>query len=147
MPIPSVWLTAALLLASQQTPAGSSQDAAPSPGGDTPVLAPAVPEDASTASSVGQVPPAEGQFTLDTPIRTLIADPRAKAVLDRDLPGLSEDSNLPKFEGLSLRRFQPLTGGQMTEDLLVKTGEDLAAITGESGPAEAADRRKGEPGR
>jgi hypothetical protein len=68
-----------------------------------------------------------GDFTLDTPIGTLIADAAAKRVLDHDLPGLSEDANLPKFEGLSLREFQPLTGGQLDDALLAKVGRDLAA--------------------
>jgi hypothetical protein len=73
---------------------------------------------------------AQAHFTLDTPIRVLIADPAAKAVLDKDLPGLSTDENLAKFEDKSLRQFQPLTGGQLTDALLAKTGKDLAAIDG-----------------
>ena len=94
--------------------------------------------DAAKAFSL-DLPPAAGTqtaeadtssavFTLDTPIAQLVADTRAKAVLDRDLPGLSGDSNLSKFQSLSLRQFQPQTGGQMTEALLEKTGADLAAI-------------------
>lgn len=67
-------------------------------------------------------------FSLDTPIEQLIADPRAKAVLDKDLPGLSDDKNLPRFRAFSLRSFQPLTGGQLTDALLDKTATDLAAI-------------------
>jgi hypothetical protein len=72
--------------------------------------------------------PLPSGFTLDTPIATLIADPAAKAVLDRDLPGLTEDANLPKFEGLSLREFQPLTGGQLDDALLAKVGDHLGGI-------------------
>ena len=67
-------------------------------------------------------------FTLDTPIEQLLADPRARAVLDADLPGMSADSNLAKFQLMSLRQLQPMTGGQMTNALLEKTGADLAAI-------------------
>lgn len=76
---------------------------------------------------------ATGHYTLNTPIKDLVADPQAKAVLDKDLPGLSTDDNLSKFEDKSLREFQPLTGGQLTDDLLKKTGEDLAAIGGGDG--------------
>jgi hypothetical protein len=75
-------------------------------------------------------------YTLDTPIKVLIADPGAKAVLDKDLPGLSTDENLPKFEDKSLREFQPLTGGQLTDELLAKTGKDLAAIGGDEAAAD-----------
>jgi hypothetical protein len=76
-------------------------------------------------------------YTLDTPIKDLVADPQAKAVLDKDLPGLSSDENLAKFEDKSLRQFQPMTGGQLTDDLLAKTGADLAAI-GPDGATAAA---------
>ena len=81
-----------------------------------------------TDAPAADAPAASGSFTLDTPIVTLIADPRAKAVLDKDLPGMSTDSNLPKFQDKSLRQLQPLTGGQLTDDLMKKTGDDLAAI-------------------
>jgi hypothetical protein len=89
----------------------------------------AAPTDAPAADATPAATPASsGEFTLDTPISALIADPAAKAVLDKDLPGMSTDSNLPKFEDKSLRQLQPMTGGQLTDDLLKKTGDDLAAI-------------------
>jgi hypothetical protein len=84
-------------------------------------------EPAEPSPPAAATPPASG-FTLDTPIATLIADPAAKAVLDGDLPGLTEDANLPKFEGLSLLEFQPLTGGQLDDALLAKVGDHLGGI-------------------
>lgn len=89
-----------------------------------PAEAPAGPAKAPEPAA----PAGSGLFTLDTPIELLIADPRAKAVLDKDLPGLSDDENLAKFRALSLRAFQPMTGGQLTDALLDKTAADLAAI-------------------
>lgn len=86
----------------------------------TPAADPASPPIASAPTIVA--------FTLDTPIAQLIADPAAKAVLDKDLPGLSGDANLAKFQSMSLRQFQPMTGGQMSDALLAKTGADLAAV-------------------
>ena len=94
-------------------------------------------------------------FTLDTPIEQLLADPRARAVLDADLPGMSADSNLAKFQLMSLRQLQPMTGGQMTNALLEKTGADLAAIapSAETSPpmapatVSAATRKKMDSGR
>lgn len=91
----------------------------------------------TTASALPDAAPApsptpglRASFTLDTPIADLIADPAAKAVLDRDLPGLSTDKNLDKFATLGLRQFQPLTGGQLTDALLVKVARDLAQLSG-----------------
>jgi len=69
----------------------------------------------------------DAHYTLDTPIRDLIADPQAKAVLDKDLPGMSSDENLPKFADKSLRQLQPMTGGQLTDALMKQVATDLAA--------------------
>lgn len=127
------------------TPA-PSPDAAPAANPDAtttaaPVLpAPIVPDSAVTAgtpaadaSAAAPAPAGKGfraSFTLDTPIGDLIADPAAKAVLDKDLPGLSSDDNLDKFAKLGLRQFQPLTGGQLTDALLVKVARDLSTLSG-----------------
>ena len=102
-----------------EAPPADAQTAAPQSQG--PAVAP------STASASTPLQPA-ALFDLDTPIAQLIASPQARAVLDKDLPGLSTDENLPKFQALSLRRFQPLTGGQLSDDLLARTAADLAAI-------------------
>lgn len=90
-------------------------------------LAPA--DDGAAAAPAEPATDAPGQsFTLDTPIETLIANRRAKAVLDRDLPGLSSDKNLAQIRQLTLRRLAPLSGGRLSPTLLEKVGRDLAAI-------------------
>lgn len=91
------------------------------PQGDAPAAGPAEPVQAPAA------PPVPAPLTLDTPIADLIADPAGRAVLDRDLPGLSTDENLAKFQAKSLHQFQSLTGGQMTDAMLAKVAADLAA--------------------
>jgi hypothetical protein len=83
-------------------------------------------------------------YTLDTPIKNLIADPQAKAVLDKDLPGMSSDENLPKFEDKSLRELQPLSGGQLTDALIKLVAADLVAIGGDAAP-KPADAPKPSP--
>ena len=83
--------------------------------------APAAPRPADAAAA------ATAMSWLDIPIASLIANPRTRAVLDRDLPGLSQDENLAKFAGLSLHKFQPLTGGQLTDAMLAKVEADMKA--------------------
>lgn len=86
----------------------------------------------AAAAQTGDAPVAiNAHYTLDTPIKVLVADSAAKAVLDKDLPGMSADENLPKFEDKSLRELQPMTGGQLTDDMLKQVGEDLATIGSE----------------
>ncbi|WP_254603013.1 hypothetical protein [Sphingomonas bacterium] len=125
----TIYLTlfSALMLVSSlsggQADQRSAADAAKAFSLDLPAAnAPAAVSDPDAPPSVPAV------FTLDTPIGQIIADPKAKLVLDTDLPGLSTDTNLAKFQSMSLRQFQPMTGGQMTDALLAKTGADLAAI-------------------
>lgn len=111
------------------SPAGTESTSADSAGDEAPAASPepaAAPE-TTLGASTGPSP-----FSLDTPIIELIADPRAKAVLDKDMPGMSGDKNIDKFKYLSLRKFQPLTGGQLTDALLAATGADLAAIPGDT---------------
>lgn len=98
-----------------------------------PEAAPATPGGEPEVVPVEPTPPAPTVIvepTLDTPIAQLLANFRAKAVLDRDLPGLSDDENLAKFRNLSLRQFQPLTGGQLTDAMLDKVAKDLAVADG-----------------
>lgn len=98
--------------------------------------APAPPEPATVSAPTAAPGPVDKpvNFSLDTPIALLIADPRARKVLDKDLPGLSTDENLAKFEMLTLRQFAPQTGGQLDATLLTRTAIDLAAITAGAAP-------------
>lgn len=73
-------------------------------------------------------PAAAAKFTLDTPIGELLADERAKAVLDKDLPGLTQLPQLEMIKGLSLKQLQPYSDGKLTDEVLAKTETDLAAI-------------------
>lgn len=100
---------------------------APSPSAAEPAPS-AEPPRATTEPST--VVPKASHFSLDTPIADLIADPAAKAVIDRDMPGLSTDENLSKMQALSLRRLAPLSGGQMTAELMNTLAFDLAALGG-----------------
>jgi len=73
-------------------------------------------------------PAAAAKFSLDTPIETIVADPKAKAILDADLPGVSTHPSYDMFKGMSLRAVQPMSNGKLTDDMLKKVETDLAAI-------------------
>lgn len=101
----------------------------------SPLATPGLPESAAVTTppadaAAAPAPGLRASFTLDTPIGDLIGDPAAKAVLDKDLPGLSTDDNLDKFVKLGLRQFQPLTGGQLTDAMLAKVATDLSSLSG-----------------
>jgi hypothetical protein len=67
-------------------------------------------------------------FTIDTPIQALVADARAKAVLDKYLPGIDQHPAYDQFKDLSLKTLAPFSQGLITDELLAKIDTDLAAI-------------------
>lgn len=143
------FLLFALLLVQAQAPSTAARAAdkfALDLPADETVTAPVEPaSEPAPAAAPAEPAPAVGGYTLDTSIADLIADPRAKAVLDADVPGLSEDENLPKFKALSLRKLAPLSGGQMTAKLLAKVEGDLAAIEGPPSPVKKVESRRALP--
>ncbi|WP_333573374.1 hypothetical protein [Sphingomonas sp.] len=90
------------------------------------VLSPAAMAQQTPAPATAAAPAAK--FSLDTPIETLIADAKAKAVLDTDIPGLSSHPALDQFKTMSLRAVQPFSQGALTDEMLKKVETDLAAV-------------------
>ena len=119
---------------------------AASPAAAPTLAAPVIPDSAPVAlpePATAPPPAVRAVYTLDTPIQDLIADPGARAVLDRDLPGMSDDENLDKFKMLSLRSLQPQTGGQLTDAMLTKVAADLVVLGGGPDVATPAPIRAG----
>ena len=82
----------------------------------------------ATAAAPAAAPAAAAKFGLDTPIEALVADAKAKAVLDADLPGVTTHPSYDMFKGMSLRAVQPMSDGKLTDEMLKKVETDLAAI-------------------
>lgn len=90
----------------------------------------ATPALAQTAASVPApaAPAATAKFTLDTPIEALVADAKAKAVLEADLPGLTTNDKYEMFKAMSLNQVAGFAPDKMTPERLAKTATALAAI-------------------
>jgi hypothetical protein len=67
-------------------------------------------------------------FSIDTPIEALVADARAKAVLDKHLPGIDQHPAYEQFKALSLKALAPYSQGLITDEMLAKIEADLTAI-------------------
>ncbi|MBV7258544.1 hypothetical protein [Erythrobacter crassostreae] len=67
-------------------------------------------------------------FSTDTPIEQLVADKRAKAVLEKHIPGLDKHPAYGQFKTMSLTALQPWSQGAITPEMLEKIQADLAAI-------------------
>jgi hypothetical protein len=73
--------------------------------------------------------PAAGALSVETtPIETLVANPAAKAVLDKDLPGLTTHEAYDQFKGMTLSQVAPMSQGAITDDLLKTVQADLDKI-------------------
>lgn len=67
-------------------------------------------------------------LTIDTPIEVLVSIPTAKAVLDADIPGLTEHPMYDRFKGENLRTLAPKFGGAISAKDVAKVQADLAAL-------------------
>jgi hypothetical protein len=93
-------------------------------GHDHGAMAPAAP----AAPAAPTAPTATAKFGLDTPIEQIAADPKGKAVIDADLPGVTTHQAYDMFKSMSLNQLMPMSQGKITPELLVKVQADLAAI-------------------
>jgi alpha-L-rhamnosidase len=71
-------------------------------------------------------PPAK--FSTRTTIGQLLADPRAKAAVEKRLPGFSRDPRVDQALGMTLREAAPYEPTILTPELLATLDRDLEAI-------------------
>jgi hypothetical protein len=102
-------LTAVLLVAA---PAFATGPAVTTPAPSTPA-APAV---AATSPSI------------EMPIEALVADPRAKAVLEANMPGISTHPMYDSFKGMTISQLAPMSQGKISDAAIAKLKAALAAI-------------------
>ena len=72
---------------------------------------------------------AEDKLSVDaTPIADLAAKPETKAILDKDLPGLTAHPAFDQFKGMTLKALQPMSGGVVTDEQLAAVQAGLDAL-------------------
>ena len=81
-------------------------------------------------------PPSGRRLTVDMPVARLCADPRAKAVLDSDLPGLTTRPEFAFFKNMSLKHIKAMSGGRLTDADLAKVDAGLARLADEPEPVD-----------
>jgi hypothetical protein len=79
-----------------------------------------------------------GTYSLETPISTIAADPKAAAVVNKNIPGLLSNSNFDVFKALNLKQVSALSGGKLTKDMLNRTQADFEAMSGAGGVQKVA---------
>jgi hypothetical protein len=66
--------------------------------------------------------------SASTAIGTLLDDAAAKAVLDKNVPGLTTNPQIEMARGMTLRDIQSYAADQLTDSVLKKIDTDLAAL-------------------
>lgn len=79
----------------------------------------------TTSHQPNPAQPSHPEFSLDTPVETIVADPCGKAALDRDLPGLITDSHYMLIEEMSLNQIAMISGGRLTRSMLDQVQADF----------------------
>ncbi|MBR7619711.1 hypothetical protein JKL49_09955 [Phenylobacterium sp. 20VBR1] len=78
------------------------------------------------APAVAQAPAAPAALSVEsTPIEALVANPAAKAVLDKDVPGLTTHEAYDQFKAMTLSQVAPMSQGALTDDMLKTVQADL----------------------
>ncbi|MGH6965617.1 MAG: hypothetical protein ACREE0_14145 [Phenylobacterium sp.] len=81
------------------------------------------------AAPAPAAPAAAGALSVEnTPIETIVANPAGKAVLDKDLPGLTTHEAYDQFKAMTLAQVAPMSQGAITPEALKTVQADLDKI-------------------
>ena len=89
-----------------------------------PMMAQAANNVATTAAPAA----AKHYTTQDTTIGDLLADPAAKAVIDKRIPGFSDNPSISMTAGMTLRALQQFAPDKITDDILKSIDADLSSV-------------------
>lgn len=86
----------------------------------------AAPQSASapTTTAPGGAP----TLTVDTPIETLAADPKGKAILEKHIPTITTNAMFPQYKAMTLKQLSDMSGGKITPEMLAAVAAELKAI-------------------
>ncbi len=84
---------------------------------------------AQTAPTSAPAPaPAAARLTIDSSIETIAANPKGKAILDANFPGMVAHESYAMFKGMSLKQVQPYANGRITDEQVAKVAAELAKL-------------------
>ncbi len=83
---------------------------------------------AQTATTPAPAASAAPMSTAATPIGDLRSNPASKAVVDKNLPGFSENPRVKMALDMTLKGVQPYADGKITDENLAAIDADLAKL-------------------
>jgi hypothetical protein len=85
------------------------------------------PEPSLASRGAPAMPPHE-QFSINTPLHIIAANPRGRSVLKHDIPELMANRSYPLFDDMSLSQIASMSGGRFTTAKLNELEADLLQI-------------------
>ena len=91
----------------------------------------AMPDDlgAPLAGSPVEAPEVQRTLSVKTPIAVIASNPKGRAALDRDLPGLCERPEFMMFKSMSPAKLAVLSHGRISDADLDKLQSDLVKVS------------------
>lgn len=83
---------------------------------------------AASAQTAPAPAPAAARLTIDSSIETIAANPKGKAILDAQFPGMLAHESYPMFKAMSLKQVQPYAQGKITDEQVAKVAAELAKL-------------------
>lgn len=83
---------------------------------------------AASAQTAATPAPAAAKLTIDSSIEAIAANPKGKAILDAQFPGMLAHESYPMFKGMSLKQVQPYAQGRITDEQVAKVAAELAKL-------------------
>lgn len=80
---------------------------------------------ASAAPALAEAP---NYTTAETTIGVLLEDAAAKAILDKHIPGLSDNPSIAMAGGMTLKALQAVAGDKVTDEMLAAVDADFKAM-------------------
>ncbi len=91
------------------------------------VLANAAPVMAETsATETAETKPAYS--TTETTLGVLLEDAAAKAIIDKHIPGLTDNPSISMAAGMTLKALQAMAGDKITDEMLAAVDADFKAM-------------------
>ena len=66
--------------------------------------------------------------TAETTLGVLLEDPAAKAIIDKHIPGLTDNPSISMAAGMTLKALQAMAGDKVTDEMLAAVDADFKAM-------------------
>ena len=101
------------------------------------------PEPLAFEPGEAPIQPASATLGIDSPLRQICASPGGRALIDREMPGLTARPEYPMFSNMNLVQLKRMSGGRITDQDVARVATALRSLSGAAPPTRIATRVSG----